>query len=234
MEKFNADEKMMVLMKLPAEEVFVVCETSKEMNQICKKEQYSDMWQSKIKTEYNVDSKEIKGRDGYEKYKYLDQLYNQTFYTVLSINMNDPRYSSSELFDTRGKAEKFVYARVLQYIDDEVSYSKIKLILSSSGQVNLGPFIYKIEETVLNWDEAEEFEEVDLEREKRDMKFINENLEEVDELINDFNKKYGLVKPIGNRLIAAKNMIHKFVDSHKYLSEENKNRAKEILERIFL
>ena len=72
MEKFNPDEKMLVLMKLPPHEVLVVCETSKEMNSSCRNTKYSLMWQNKIKQDFNVNSK-----GSYEKYKFLKQLYEE-------------------------------------------------------------------------------------------------------------------------------------------------------------
>lgn len=245
MEKFNPDEKMMVLMKLPAEEVFVVCETSREMNQICKKEQYSDMWQSKIKTEYNVDSKEIKGRDGYEKYKYLDQLYNQTFYTVLIINTEQPEYSSSELFDSRDKAEKFIYSKIIEHFenDTDVTHSKMSFYLNFLNYVSIHHTVYRIEETKLkmarNEDMFEEFYENDWKEEiaeyMKDLEIINSAFDtnDVEEFISDFNGRYGFAKVEKGRTTKAKSMIDEFVDDYS-LTEEDNDKIKEMLKRILL
>lgn len=135
MEKFNADEKMSVLMKLDPREIIIVCDTSKKMLQTCTNTKYNIMWEQKIKEDFNVDS----GYKGYEDYKFLKKLHEQKICVVNVIVHNDPGNSYSSLFLTRENAVRFIH-----YSIGNISYSAIITSLYVRNYVESGARIYEI------------------------------------------------------------------------------------------
>ncbi len=133
MEKFNADEKMSVLMKLDPREIVIVCDTSKKMLQTCTNSKYNIMWEQKIKEDFNVT-----GYKGYEDYKFLKKLHEQKIYVVNVIDHNDPGNSYSSLFLTRENAIRYIQS------SSGISYSAIITSLNAQYYVDDGSRAYEL------------------------------------------------------------------------------------------
>lgn len=135
MKKFNADEKMSVLMKLDPREIIIVCDTSKKMLQTCTNTKYNIMWEQKIKEDFNIEY----GYKGYEGYKFLKKLHEQKIYVVNVIDNDAPGNSYSSLFLTRENAIRYIH-----YSIGNISYSAIITSLAAQNYVEYGVRIYEL------------------------------------------------------------------------------------------
>ena len=229
MEKFNPDEKMLVLMKLPANEIFVVCESSREMSQICRKEQYSNLWQNKIKGEFNID---YNGKDGYERYKFLSQLTKEKFYVVTGSSEEYPEESFSRLFDSRKKAEVFLW----KALNGEYSVSAMKTVLNSDGLLKYGDTLYTLNEVEIRHnadDSSQEYFDMQEKEYEEDTNFLKNLKPEVDVKIEDFLYEINqlFVYRTLNRT-KTRSKVDKFITD---LDTEHKERVKSIIyKRIFI
>lgn len=213
MEKFNPDEKMLVLMKLPPQEVLVVCETSREMNVSCRNSKYNLMWENKIKQDFNVDKE-----GSYEKYKFLKQLYEEKFYVVLAIDEYIPD-SFSKIFDSEEKAEKYIYAQ----LNGEYSYAAMKSALNTHS-LKYGSKTYELQEVEMN-KESIDFLDDSFNKEKEEYERNVEKLKEIDEdmianvedFVTDFNSDFSEGIRSVTKVTKTKNKINKFV---KEIDEE--------------
>ncbi len=177
METLNSDEKMSILMKLAGAEIVKVCETSKTMQKICKDERYARLWKQKIWEEFE---NKYDGNNGYEKYKELTLLYRTTFYVVNFIDSDQAEDSFSILFDTREKAEIYIYT----LIAPDYTYARLKTALKVNNSLRLGNIIYSIHEEQLKKEIMQQnISDATMEYEKMQEKF--RNLYKEDEFANE-------------------------------------------------
>lgn len=159
MKKFNSDEKMLVLMELEPRETIIVCEQNEDMNKLCKSKNYELMWQKKIEKDFGIEG----DKGGYERYKFLKQLNETKLYIVLSENY-DGRNIQGYIFETRDKAEKFIFYTLNETFgnDPNYSYSKIKPSLDR-GYLNVDDdwSFSIVEDTIHHYEDMEKFRKVE-------------------------------------------------------------------------
>lgn len=134
MERLGFDEKMLILMNLPPNEVIVVCESS--MNKVCHQEKYKSLWQQKIKKDFDV---EYTGPNPYQKYRFLHQLYETYMYIVTTV-VDGFCDVSIKMFSTREQAEKYVFSKIGTYT---YTYSAMKIALKT-GTLRLENKVYRL------------------------------------------------------------------------------------------
>ena len=187
MEKLNADEKMLVVMKLDPKEVVIVCEASKEINSVCKNSKYDLLWQNKIKEDFNV-----KTQGSYEMYKFLKQLYEKTFYMVSVINEYLPD-SFTKIFDSEEKAEKYIYSQ----LGGIFSYSAMKTALITES-LKYGSNTYRLEEVEMNkektlFDDSFIRERKEYEKDREELEKLDDKMSilgTIEDCITDFNSDF--------------------------------------------
>lgn len=215
METLNSDEKMVILMKLTGLEIIKICETSKIMQKVCTEERYNVLWQQKIWEEFEI---KFNGDRGCKKYKELALLYRKTFYIVNCIDIEHAGDSFSTLFDTREKAENYIYFQLAP----EYTYTSVKTGLKINDSIQRGRLLYSIEQTHLEKQVIkQDISGLDLEYEKaqerfhnlyKNDKFANEIKHATNDIIRDINNDYAGISRLEN--------VDRITEDVRYLAYE--------------
>ncbi len=222
METLNSDEKIAILMKLTGLEIIKICETSKMMQKVCTEERYNSLWQHKIWEEFEI---KFNGDRSCKKYKELALLYRKTFYIVNCINIEHAEDSFSTIFDTRQKAENYIYFQ----LTPEYTYASVKTGLKINHSIQRGRLLYSIEQTHLQKHVIkQDISGLDLEYEKaqeqfynlyKNDKFVHEIKHAVNDIIIDINNDYANISHVNiNNRIAdeIRSLAYEFEIVEKY------------------
>ena len=185
MEKLNSDEKMTILMKLSANEIIKVCQTSKDLYRICGDTRYNPLWFAKIKKDFGINNSQ-NIENGYEEYKRLHILYKTKFYTVTIEQEQEPDEDSIEIFLTREDAEIYIHSSV------SATYSEVETSLIYLHKFRSGDLTYWINEHFLTKKDSVYANSIMEEKIKYDGNYnhiekLFEHMENKDEILQTFN-----------------------------------------------